>query len=87
MPRPSPVLAHALHLPIFDALQHKRVILASASPRRKDILEVAGLRPEVVPSTFEEDLDKSEFSGRAGEYPVVTAQEKVSGGDTQTSGR
>lgn len=77
MSRPSPVLAHALRLPIFDALQHKRVILASASPRRKDILEVAGLRPEVVPSTFQEDLDKSEFSGRAGEYPVLTAQEKV----------
>jgi hypothetical protein len=39
--RPSPVLAHALPLPIFKLLKDRRVILASSSPRRKDILEVA----------------------------------------------
>lgn len=77
MPRPSPVLAHALPLPIMQALQHRRVVLASASPRRKDLLRTSGLAPEVVPSTFEEDLDKADFKGRAGEYPVLTAQEKV----------
>ena len=39
--RPSPVLSHALPLPIMSMLQHRRVVLASSSPRRKDILEVA----------------------------------------------
>lgn len=39
--RPSPVLSHALPLPILQMLQHRRVVLASSSPRRKDILEVA----------------------------------------------
>lgn len=36
-----------------------------------------GLAPEIVPSTFKEDLDKKDFRGRAAEYPVLTAQEKV----------
>lgn len=39
-------------------------------------METAGLRPEIVPSTFKEDLDKRDFRGRAAEYPVLTAQEK-----------
>lgn len=85
MVRPSPVLPHALKLPILDALQHRRVILASSSPRRRDILKVAGLQPEIIPSTFEENLDKAEFAGRAGEYPLLTAQEKVSGADSNRS--
>lgn len=76
--RPSVVLPHALKLPIFDLLQHRRVILASQSPRRRDVLRKMGLAPEIVPSTFKEDLDKKEFRGRAAEYPVLTAQEKVS---------
>ncbi|KAA8494081.1 N-acetylserotonin O-methyltransferase-like protein [Porphyridium purpureum] len=40
-----------------------RVILASASPRRKEILTTLGLRFEVEPSRFEETLDKSQFAG------------------------
>ena len=75
--RPSVVLPHALKLPIFNMLQHRRVILASQSPRRKDVLRKMGLAPEIVPSTFKEDLDKKDFRGRAAEYPVITAQEKV----------
>jgi hypothetical protein len=76
--RPSVVLPHALKLPIFDLLHHRRVILASQSPRRRDVLRKMGLAPEIVPSTFKEDLDKKDFRGRAAEYPVLTAQEKVS---------
>ena len=43
------------HLP---QLQSQRVVLASGSPRRKEILEQLGLKIEVIPSTFPEDLDK-----------------------------
>ncbi len=39
MSRPSPVLPTALPLPIFRLLAKKRVVLASSSPRRKEILE------------------------------------------------
>lgn len=37
--RPSVVLPNAMSLPIFDKLKNMRVVLASSSPRRKDILE------------------------------------------------
>ena len=33
-----------------------RIILASASPRRKDILEQVGISCEVIPSSIDEDL-------------------------------
>lgn len=37
-----------------------------------------GLAPEVVPSTFEEDLPKSDFRGDAAyEYPVETSAKKA----------
>jgi septum formation protein len=39
--RPSAVLSSALPLPIFKSLHGRRIVLASASPRRKDILETA----------------------------------------------
>jgi len=32
------VLPHALRTPAMDKLKNKRIILASSSPRRKDIL-------------------------------------------------
>lgn len=38
------------------------VHLASASPRRKTILEHVGMIFTITPSTFEENLDKSKFS-------------------------
>jgi septum formation protein len=34
----------------------KRIILASGSPRRKELLEQVGLEFEVIPSDYEEDL-------------------------------
>jgi hypothetical protein len=39
--RPSAVLPTALPLPVFKTLHGRRIVLASASPRRKDILETA----------------------------------------------
>ncbi|WP_070120815.1 Maf family protein [Bacillus marinisedimentorum] len=37
----------------------KRLILASGSPRRKELLENAGISFEVVPSTIEERMDET----------------------------
>ncbi|WFD42188.1 hypothetical protein MPSI1_000827 [Malassezia psittaci] len=57
---------------------NKRVVLASGSPRRVEILASVGLRPEVVPSLFQEDLPKNEFIGEGvHEYPVQTASHKA----------
>lgn len=53
--RPPP-----LELPALLLLRNKRVVLASASPRRKALLAQIGLTNlEVIPSNFEEDLPKS----------------------------
>ncbi|KAI4519105.1 Maf/Ham1, partial [Schizophyllum commune Loenen D] len=69
------VLEHALMMPSIKKLKGKRVVLASASPRRKEILSRFGISPEVVPSTFEENLPVSSFED-IHEYPVATAQHK-----------
>lgn len=55
----------------------KRVVLASASPRRSEILETFGLKPEIVPSTFPETLSHGDFDD-AGQYCVATGTAKVS---------
>ena len=47
--------------PYIDRLNRLRIILASGSPRRRKILEQIGLKFEVIPSTFEENLDKNLF--------------------------
>jgi len=48
--------------PIKEGLQSLRLILASGSPRRRDLLQtVVGINFEVIPSQFEENLDKSQF--------------------------
>jgi len=67
---------HALPLPAIKKLAGKRIILASKSPRRQDILRTFGLTPEVIPSTFVEDLPISSFPD-IHEYPVSTATHKA----------
>ncbi|CAH2220529.1 probable bifunctional dTTP UTP pyrophosphatase methyltransferase isoform X2 [Pelobates cultripes] len=62
--------------PVISKLAGKRVVLASASPRRQDILSNVGLRFEVVPSWFKETLDKSVFSAPH-DYAVETAKQKA----------
>ncbi|XP_030057966.1 putative bifunctional dTTP/UTP pyrophosphatase/methyltransferase protein isoform X1 [Microcaecilia unicolor] len=62
--------------PVISKLVGKRVVLASGSPRRQDILTNMGLRFEVVPSWFRETLDKSTFSAPH-EYAVETAKQKA----------
>ncbi|MEE6469069.1 hypothetical protein FKM82_008488 [Ascaphus truei] len=62
--------------PVISKLAGKRVVLASGSPRRQDILSNVGLRFEVVPSWFKETLEKSSFSAPY-EYAVETAKQKA----------
>jgi len=73
---PPVVLPNALHIPGINKLAGKRVILASGSPRRKEILQTFGLAPEIVPSLFTEDLSPASFED-IHEYPVATATHKA----------
>jgi septum formation protein len=64
-----------LELPALTLVRNKRVILASASPRRKQLLASIGLtKVEVIPSTFTENLPKSLSPY---EYVLATATEKA----------
>ncbi|KAK3310465.1 uncharacterized protein B0T15DRAFT_564454 [Chaetomium strumarium] len=66
---------YPLELPILTYLRSKRVILASASPRRKALLTQLGLSDfEVWPSSDPEDLDKKSHTPE--EYVAATAQRK-----------
>ncbi|KAI0667936.1 Maf/Ham1 [Trametes maxima] len=76
LPKHNPVLEHALKIPSLQKLVGKRVILASNSPRRREILQTFGLSPEIVPSTFEETLPFGGFQD-VHEYPVATATHKA----------
>ena len=60
------------HLPVLS--QH-RIVLASASPRRLELLRQIGLNVEVQSSTFEEDLDKRKYTPAS--YAQATAREKA----------
>lgn len=62
--------------PVIGKLLQKRVVLASASPRRREILSHAGLRFEVVPSRFKEKLDKASFPTPYA-YAIETAKQKA----------
>ncbi|PHH76252.1 hypothetical protein CDD80_1701 [Ophiocordyceps camponoti-rufipedis] len=59
-----------LDIPILKHLNSKRVVLASASPRRKALLH----QIEVTPSNKPEDLDKSAYG--PWEYVAETARRK-----------
>ncbi|KAF2483448.1 Maf-like protein-domain-containing protein [Neohortaea acidophila] len=69
-PRPRP-----LDLPALNMIRGKRVILASASPRRRQLLAQIGLTDlEIVASTVPEDKSKSLAPF---EYVLETAQQKA----------
>ncbi|KAF1971574.1 Maf-domain-containing protein [Bimuria novae-zelandiae CBS 107.79] len=71
-PGPPPLLP--LDIPALNLLRNRRVVLASASPRRKQLLSILGLKQvEIVPSTFKEDLPKTLSPY---EYVLETATEK-----------
>lgn len=70
LPRPPP-----LSLPFLNDLRSKRVILASASPRRRQIMSLLGLpNIEVIPSTTPEDFPKTL---QPFEYVLATASKKA----------
>ncbi|KAH9918916.1 Maf/Ham1 [Epithele typhae] len=76
LPAHNCVQPTALQTPSLKKLYGKRVVLASASRRRRDILKTFGIEPEIVPSTFEETLSFDEFPDPH-EYPVSTATHKA----------
>jgi len=47
---------------LLPYLNCKKIILGSASPRRYEALKGLGLKFEVIPSKFEENLDKTKFT-------------------------
>ncbi|XP_061399038.1 dTTP/UTP pyrophosphatase-like [Musca vetustissima] len=47
--------------PIKHLLATKRIILASGSPRRQELVKSLGLNAELCPSTFEENLNPADF--------------------------
>lgn len=55
-------------------LKNKRIILASGSPRRREILSRLGLNFDIVPSKFPETLDKAKYA--PSEYAIANATEK-----------
>ncbi|KAF9576839.1 hypothetical protein EC968_003346 [Mortierella alpina] len=65
-----------LNIKWLNSLNAKKVVLASSSPRRKDILSHLGINYTVVPSTFPETLDKSLFS-HPSEYVKENALQKA----------
>ncbi|KAI3322960.1 hypothetical protein HD806DRAFT_523179 [Xylariaceae sp. AK1471] len=72
--RPPPLAT--LDLPILKYMRTHRVILASASPRRRALLAQIGLpNIEVIPSTKPENLPKEQLG--AFEYVSATAQQKA----------
>lgn len=62
--------------PIRHILSQQRIILASASPRRCEILKMIGLKFDVEASKFEENLDKHSFSHPC-EYVKENAKQKA----------
>ncbi|KAH9906344.1 threonyl-tRNA synthetase-like protein [Xylariomycetidae sp. FL2044] len=65
-----------IELPILQYLRTHRTILASASPRRRDLLAQLGLTNlEIIPSTKPENLSKKELGAYA--YVSATAQQKA----------
>ena len=80
--RPGNLVQRLVRLTASMILEHlpylatKRVVLASASPRRLELLQLVGMRPRVVTSTFEETLPKSDFENGA-EYAVATSRGKA----------
>ncbi|KAL6713860.1 hypothetical protein ACLMJK_008354 [Lecanora helva] len=74
-PKPPLRTPLPLDLPVIKSTRDKRCILASASPRRKQLLSQIGLTHlEIIPSTAPEDLSKSL---PAFEYVLQTANQKA----------
>lgn len=62
--------------PLKHILQQKRIILASSSPQRKQLLQSIGLNFEIIVSDFAEDLDLSSYRDNLSQYVIDTAEQK-----------
>ncbi|KAK2579009.1 hypothetical protein KPH14_002804 [Odynerus spinipes] len=62
--------------PTMQALAAGRLVLASGSPRRYEIIKQLGLNVEVIPSNYDENLDRSKYNSH-GEYVQDLAKFKV----------
>ncbi|KAH8418885.1 hypothetical protein KR222_009074 [Zaprionus bogoriensis] len=62
--------------PIKHLLSNYRVVLASGSPRRQELVQMLGLNAELCPSTFEENLKLEDFK-EFSEYIEATARGKA----------
>lgn len=60
----------------LSSLATKQIVLASSSPRRKEILQKIGLKFTVVPSDFEETLDPKNYS-HPSQFVIATARGKA----------
>lgn len=63
-------------LQYLDVLSSKRIILASQSPRRRELMTLMGLRAQIHPSRFDETLSPSAFETSAA-YAIETAAHKA----------
>ncbi|KAF8860133.1 acetylserotonin methytransferase-like protein-like protein [Acephala macrosclerotiorum] len=73
--KPLPRGPFPLDIPVLNQLKGKRIILASASPRRKQLLATIGLTNlEILPSTKPENLSKERLGPL--EYVLQTAIQK-----------
>ncbi|XP_055638557.1 dTTP/UTP pyrophosphatase [Toxorhynchites rutilus septentrionalis] len=62
--------------PIISKIGRKRVVLASGSPRRQELIQNIGLsNVQLCPSTFEENLNQADYT--FAEYVAETAYHKV----------
>uniref|UniRef100_A0A182U7N4 Uncharacterized protein n=1 Tax=Anopheles melas TaxID=34690 RepID=A0A182U7N4_9DIPT len=62
--------------PILNQIKGKRVVLASGSPRRQELIQNLGIaNVQLCPSTFEENLDPAQYS--FSDYVAMTALGKV----------
>ncbi|KOX80826.1 N-acetylserotonin O-methyltransferase-like protein [Melipona quadrifasciata] len=59
-----------------QALTSSRVVLASGSPRRYEIIKQLGINVEVISSMYDENLDRSTYKN-SGEYVQDLAKYKV----------
>lgn len=61
-------------LPYLKVLQGKKVILGSQSKSRNELMTAQRLPYTVIPSKFEEDLDKDLYKDRPEDYNMVRIQ-------------
>ncbi|KJE95818.1 septum formation protein Maf [Capsaspora owczarzaki ATCC 30864] len=71
-------LHQSMLLDLLTKLERFEFVLASSSPRRRDILNSIGIRVLIAPSTFAENLDKSVYAaGELWRYALDTAEQKA----------